>query len=147
VDDEEAEEVEYEPEYLSNLGLAVGTDGLRIRILKSDHGTLPTPGPSKKRQQFYSQQGSLFPPPATGEEPVSAVNLVLHWSPTDEYELDRVYLACPKAGGITRASVEAHWDEVIWRRGAVSEANQQTEAQTEDLEIYLDEAESGNQAG
>lgn len=147
VDDEELDDVEYEAEYLSNLGLAIGADGVWVRILKSDRGSLPTPGPSKKRQQFYAQQGSLFPIAETDAEPLPALNLVLHWTASEEYNLERVYLACPKAGGVTRASVEAYWDEVIWRSGTAAASNEQQEAQSDELEIYLDDAQSGNQAG
>ena len=131
------EEVEYETDSLPNIGLAIGSQGIRIRILKSDGGSLPVPGPSSKRQLFYAQQGSLFPVAENGDaQSIAAVNLVLHWRVDDEYSLSRVYLACPKAGALNRASVESYWDEPIWRAKATSE-----EAVAEDLDIRLDEDE------
>jgi hypothetical protein len=145
------EEVEFEPEYLPNLGVAVAVAGLRVKLLKSDNGNLPVPGPSQRRQQFYAQQWELFSSGAqvAGEEgngQSPRANLVMHWVPDEEYNLVRVYLACPTAGGTTRASVESAWDEVIWRRESPSrESANQTEANLDELDIRLDEpqAESG----
>ena len=143
------EEVEYETESLPNLGLAVAVNGVRIRILKSDSGSLPPPGPSIKRQQFYSQQGVLFGADGDSAAESLGVNLVLHWSTDDEYSLSRVYLACPKAGDTTRLSVEVHWDELIWRSenaflaGDVRPSGEQVEAEADELDIYLDEEGTG----
>ena len=63
-----------------------------------------------------------------------------------EYNLERVYLACPKAGGETRRSVEAYWDEIIWRRGKIAASASQVEATAEDLDIFLEEGKSGTSA-
>jgi hypothetical protein len=137
------EELEFEAEYLANLGVAVAVDGLWIKLLKSDNGSLPVPGPSQKRQQFYAQQWSLFPGSAGTNGKSNGLlraNLVMHWVPDDEYNLVRIYLACPTAGDVTRASVESAWDEVIWRRGSpVSENATQAEADLDELDIRLDE--------
>lgn len=145
------EEVEFEAEYLPNLGLAVAVDGLRIKLLKSDNGSLPIPGPSQRRQQFYAQQTSLFPPAEDAAENANELpraNLVMHWIPDDEYNLIRVYLACPTAGGVTRASVQSEWDEVIWRYESTSAASaSQAEADLEELDIRLDEPEEGTGTG
>jgi hypothetical protein len=134
------EEVEFEPEYLPNLGLAVAIERIRFRILKSDDGSLPAPGPSKKRQQFYAQQGSLFPPDKNDEasKDLPRANLVLHWDADDEYNLIRVSLACPTSGRLKNNSVKAEWDEVIWRRGANLTAGTQAEAKADELDIHLD---------
>jgi len=143
------EEVEYEPEYLPNLGLAIAADGILIRILKSDDGMLPPPGPSKKRQSFYKQQLPLFPEldDNTTTSAPATVNLVLHWSPDEEYNLNRVYLACPEDGDTTKASVKAYWDEPIWRRTSVftDSKTQQEEAEIQDLEIYLEADEKSGE--
>ena len=65
------EEVEYETDSLPNIGLAIGSQGIRIRILKSDGGSLPVPGPSNKRQLFYAQQGIAF---SSGRKRRRAIN-------------------------------------------------------------------------
>lgn len=149
------EEVEFEPEYLPNLGIAVAVDGLRIKLLKSDNGSLPVPGPSQKRQQYYAQQWSLFSADTDSDADTTAndesndplrANLVMHWVPDDEYNLSRVYLACPTAGGLTRSSVQSEWDEVIWRRESLTSRDaSQAEADLDELDIRLDEpgAETG----
>jgi hypothetical protein len=139
------EEIEFETEFLSNLGVAVAQGGVRIKLLKSDNGNLPVPGPSKKRREFYAQQGELFPAAreaADAARPQAIANLVMHWVVNDEYNLIRVHLALPTAGGNTRASVESAWDEVIWRREAPNARHSvQREAELEELDIHLDDAE------
>jgi hypothetical protein len=142
---------EFETELLANLGLAINADGVQIRILKSGFGnSLPVPGQSPSRQRFYAQQQPLLFSDLNEsnadslEEKKPTVNLVLHWSTNRAYELERVYLACPKAGHTTKASVEAYWDELIWRRKSIVLANAvptvsaQVEAEGIDLDIYLD---------
>ena len=133
------EEVEFKAEYLPNLGLSVtASNGDRIRILKSDHESLPIPGPSVKRQEFYAQQLLLFPASDYAEEAKpSRANLVLHWVADDEYHLKRAYLACPKAGGLTRASVKAHFDDIIWQRKSIETSPTQAEAPVDDLDIFF----------
>jgi hypothetical protein len=146
--DEEASEqqdqtVGFEAEYLPNLGLSITAVGYNIRILRSDRGLMPVPGASLRRQAFYAQQQSLFDLEPDAVDPVT--NLVLHWSTDDEYNLCRVYLACPRGGTTTRASVEAYWDELVWRRVDPAIANgTQVEAQASDLDIYLDHEATGS---
>jgi len=142
------EEVEFEAEYLPNLGLSVSVDRIKFRILKSDNGSLPVPGPSKKRQQFYAQQGSLFPIDKAGaSKDLPRANLVLHWVPNDEYNLTRVSLAYPIAGKLTRLSVKSEWDEVIWRSGAKLATGTQAEASADELDIHLDKPEEETGTG
>jgi hypothetical protein len=132
-------------EFLSNLGLAVSADGIRFRVLRSDDGTVPVPGPSKARQAFYAQQ-LYFPgweallAEAIGTAPTipSAVtNCVLHWDTDNEYNLTRVYLALPLGGKTTRESVELLWNEIIWRRHAPEIDGTQVDAQIIDQDIYI----------
>ena len=130
-------------EFLSNLGLAVSADGIRFRVLRSDDGVVPVPGPSKARQAFYSQQAYL-PGVAWGIAeglvppiPSAVTNCVLHWDTDDEYNLLRVYLALPLAGKETRDSVELLWNEIIWRKHAPEVDGTQVEAETIDQDIYL----------
>ncbi len=136
----EDEELDYETEFLSNLGLSITAAGVQIRVLRSATGDqLPVPGQSQRRQDFYQQYGLFdhlvsvaFPDPAT-----VPVRLILHWSTDAEYNLSRVYLACPRAGGVTRDSVQAHWDWPIWRRHDVA-VDGQVQAEVSDLDIYLE---------
>lgn len=141
-------------EFLSNLGLAVSADGIRFRVLRSDDGTVPVPGPSKARQAFYSQQ-AYFPGWAAlvGEAvgsvptiPSAITNCVLHWETDDEYNLTRIYLALPLGGTTTRDSVELLWNEIIWRRPTLGIVNltppdvdggTQVEAEIIDQDIYI----------
>jgi hypothetical protein len=143
------EEVEFEPEYLPNLGLSVAVERIRFRVLRSDNGSLPAPGPSKKRQQFYAQQGSLFPEDKTeaANKDLPRANLVLHWNTDDEYNLTRVSLAYPIGGRLKNSSVKAEWDEVIWRRGANLNAGTQAEAKADELDIHLDKPEEETGTG
>lgn len=142
-DVKDEQEIDFEAEFLPNLGLAVNSGAFSIRVLRSDRGLLPIPGPSKKRQKFYAQQPSFnFDGEETapdGDVVVAVVNLVLHWTTDAEYNLIKVYLACPETGGTTRASVTAHWDEPIWRRIDPTMADgEQVEAVASDLDIHLD---------
>lgn len=137
------EEIDYEAEFLSNLGLAMSAPGIQMRILRSAQGDqLPVPGHSHARQAFYQQsfdlgEGTL---PTTTEQPI--IRLVLHWSTDVEYNLDKVYLGCPKSGTLTRESVKAHWDWPIWRRHSLA-VDGQVQAEVQELDIYLDLPNTG----
>ena len=140
-------------EFLSNLGLAVLADGVKFRILRSDDGMIPVPGPSRARQAFYSQE-AYFPgwhalvAEAIGHVPVIPspyTNCVLHWDTDDEYNLVRVYLALPLAGNTTRESVELLWNEIIWRRQAPGIDGTQVEAEIIDQDIYLAGEDTGTE--
>lgn len=138
-------------EFLSNLGLAVSVDRVRFRVLRSDDGTVPVPGPSKARQAFYSQQLYLPGWPALAAEalgsapriPSAVTNCVLHWDTDDEYNLARVYLALPLGGNTTRESVNLLWNEIIWRRHAPEVDGTQIKAETIDQDIYLSQTATG----
>ena len=147
--------VPFEAIMLPNNGLLLETAAYLVRILKSDLGMLPPPGPSRRRRQFYAQQPFLpFNPPVatpvTGGGSADAVftlmtNLVLHWTVDDEYKLTKINLALPKGGGNTRASVEWHWDEVIWRPAPAFAPVAAVEAPADELNITIDRA-TGTQA-
>jgi hypothetical protein len=142
--DEDENEVEFEADYLPNLGLELRADGARIRVLRSDHGQMPVPGTSQRRQSFYAQQGEFEWDDDEEEIVAPVINYVLHWSTDDEYNLEKVYLGCPKAGDTTRASVESYWDEPIWRRHSPLTADgTQVEAEVTELDIYLDSENTG----
>lgn len=136
-----------EVEFLSNLGLAVTAEGIRFRVLRSDEGTVPVPGPSRARQAFYKQQ-AYFPGWAAlmaeamasiPAIPSEVTNCVLHWETDDEYNLTNVYLALPLAGETTRESVVLLWNEIIWQRHAPVVDGTQVEAETIDQDIYIHE--------
>lgn len=101
---------QYDREDLSNNGLCLTLKNkYRIRIRKSSDGLLPVPGPSKTMQAFYHQLAFPQFVPATEASATALLNLVLLWDTTDDYTLTELVLACPKAGGTEKASVEAHW--------------------------------------
>lgn len=142
---QDVEDFDYEAEFLSNLGLMLRAPGVQLRILRSAPGNqLPVPGQSQARQQYYSQalldfdELSLNPNAPAPE----IVKLVLHWSTDADYNLERVYLGCPKSGGETRDSVTAFWDWPIWRRHDVT-IDGQAQAEVTDLDIYLDDEATG----
>lgn len=144
-DVENEEDFVYETDFLPNLGLAVTALNVHIRILKSAaNDMLPVPGESQARREYYKQPGLLFDE-IPGDVPVLppvVLRLVLHWSVDREYQLERVYLACPKSGGATRDSVESFWDEPIWRRHDV-EVDGQIQAEVTDLDIYIEDEATG----
>ena len=139
----EIREDEYTTEYQSNLGiLVVASNGDRFRVLKSDQDSIPVPGDSLSRQAFYQQQMSLFPA-ANGDDSSERVfNFVLHWTADEEYNLNRVHLACPRAGAKTRDSVDVYFDDIVWRRKHIV-SGQQTEAEVEDLDLYIEGDQTG----
>ncbi len=139
------EDLDYDTEFLPNLGLAITAAGIQIRILRSaQNDMLPVPGHSEARQQYYTQLGLVFDEtdPSIDVHAPTVARLILHWSTGVDYQLERVYLACPKAGGETRDSVQAHWDEPIWRRHSV-ELDGQIQAEVTDLDIYLENVGTG----
>jgi hypothetical protein len=139
-------------EFLSNLGLAVSADGIRFRVLRSDDGVVPVPGPSKARQAFYAQQAYLpgwtaLVAEALGSLPAipsDVTNCILHWDTDADYTLTRVYLALPLAGKETRDSVELLWNEIVWRRHAPEIDGTQVDAEVIDQDIYIAGEETGS---
>jgi hypothetical protein len=140
VHNEEDDMIDFEAEYLSNLGLCIKLGEVQIRLLRSSQGDqLPVPGHSQARKDYYNQP-TLFDVLDEVQDEVSPLRgrFVLHWSTDSEYNLDKVHLALPRAGGETRASVLAYWDWPIWRRHSLL-TDGQTQAEVADLDIYLDE--------
>lgn len=97
----------FETEILSNNGLIMRHLEYQLRLLKSDNGELPTPGQSRRKQAYYSQQLEFFAPIA--DEPVEMVNLVVLWDVDSHFNLSELTLVYPKSGGQTKASVSAFW--------------------------------------
>lgn len=111
MDEEEEPETGYQFERLVNNGLSGTYNGFRFRILKADQGELPIPFSGAKRR-YYNQQLPLIldvPPDSTVIRP----NLIILWEVNTKYDFYQLRLACPKAGGKTRDSVEAYFNEPV----------------------------------
>ena len=107
---EREQAADYEFDDLANNGLYLVFGEYPIRVLKSDDGRLPVPGNSKAKQEFYNQQLSFTFMPGSVTLPMSRMNLVVLWDTDSLWNLERLTLVCPKAGGVTRESVETHWE-------------------------------------
>ena len=92
-------------------GIAFRWASYSVRVLKADgDGELPAPGRSGRKQRFYCQDQHTFDFDQGEVELGSEVNLVVLWDVTrGSFNGLSLSLACPKAGGRTKASVEAHW--------------------------------------
>ncbi len=118
--EEKGQQVEdLQAEQLANNGLLYRFNEYNIRILKTHDGTIPVPGKSKKRQDYFSQvptQRSL-----TGwslayreeSEAQAIINLVVLWDVNHKYDLGDLYLALPKSGKEPYGRVETHWTETL----------------------------------
>ena len=97
---------------LANNGLCLRYKSYEIRVLKSDDGDVPVPGPSQKRQNFYQQR---FPDwtEIAGEDESDPLALLILWDVTRNYVLRGLTLVCPKDSDITRDSVEIYWEKTI----------------------------------
>ena len=95
---------------LARNGLSGAYAGYAFRIWKSSFGELPTPGPSLAKQAFYGQQMSLLP----GPDPQNVrPNVAILWRANVNYSAFDLFVSVPKAGGRTRASVEAYFTEPV----------------------------------
>ena len=134
---EAGQAADYELDDLANNGLHLRFAGFQIRILKSDNGRLPVPGPSKPKQEFYNQQLEFgFMNAGADAIDRNVVNLVVLWDVTGLRNLERLTLVCPKAGSTTRDSVEQHWEIQIPHPADLESSKSETQV-VEDLEITL----------
>lgn len=124
VEDDEPEEVpptDLSLEALANNGLACTYNGVRLKVLKSDDGRLPVPGLSKRRQAFYAQQleftgvgfGNSGQDETESAPSSICLNVVVLWRFDPSYSVVELRLAAPKAGDLSRASVEEYWNVEI----------------------------------
>jgi hypothetical protein len=128
---------DYELDDLANNGLYLRFAGYQIRILKSDNGRLPVPGPSRPKQEFYNQQLEFdFMNSGSDQSHQNLLNLVVLWEVSGLRNLEKLVLVCPKAGSTTRDSVEQHWEIQIPHPAQSQEPGQLVES-VEDLEITL----------
>jgi len=130
---------EYDLDSLANNGLFLAFGGHSIRILKSDDGKLPVPGWSRIKQEFYSQQLSFAFMTGESKPSDARLNLVILWDLDPLWNLEKLTLVCPKAGGLTRESVEVYW-EVQLPHPALLETAEVPLVETEDLPITLKKA-------
>lgn len=94
---------------LANNGLLLRFGKYCIRILKSDHGDLPTPGHSRTKQNFYQQMLPFGMPEPFGKSLAETLNLIVLWNVDARYGFQGLNLACPKWGDNRKNSVEAYW--------------------------------------
>lgn len=122
-------------EHVALDGIAFKWHGYYIRVLKSDDGALPIPGTSERKQNFYCQK-QLFFHFGDGEAELDPkVNLVVLWDVNRGSFTDlKLTVVCPKAGGATRDSVEAYWEQELPHPAVTSQA-QARDDQSDDLDI------------
>lgn len=94
---------------IPNNGLLISFGKFNLRILKSNNGTTPVPGKSKVKQEYYNQL-NIF---NTTEIKDSKINLILLWEVDSAWDLSELLLVYPKAGGLTKKSVEIFWQVSI----------------------------------
>ncbi len=132
-------DVEYDLDDLANSGLRFAFEDWDIRILKAawitvngeSHRTLPTPGKSEAKQEFYQQQ-LAFHENAVGQLRAITLNVVILWDVTSGWNFSGLFLACPKNGGNYRASVETFWP-IAQIPVPLPVATEQAEQQPDDL--------------
>ncbi len=125
---------------IPNNGLCIIHHQYWIRILKSAKGELPTPGQSKTKQRFYSQEQYLFKFPSSEEIKKENVNLLLLWETDSHYNLRNLTLACPKAGNTTTESVEIYWHREIPNsilHAVPTYGNEAGESKEEELDLVI----------
>jgi hypothetical protein len=97
---------------LPNNGLSLSSRGDHLyvlRILKALEGQLPAPGASRARQAFWQQQLLFDYDAPSAAELRPSLNLLVLWEADAAYTLRRLWLVCPRVGGLTRESVAAYW--------------------------------------
>lgn len=121
--DEVEENVGFETDQIPNNGICILTPGFTIRALKSsDDGSIPLPGNSVTRQNFYKQFQALldFEELRNGNEHVQPIwGLVVHWTVDANYTLLSVSVALPLRFAKSvdgKLTVECAFDEPFWRR-------------------------------
>jgi hypothetical protein len=122
-DEEEESKIGFDTEQIPNNGIFIKVPGFHIRVLKSpDDGSIPPPGLSLARQNFYKQFQAVidFEEFRNGNDHVQPTwSLVVHWSVDEHYNLLRLSLALPL--DVTKAdngklTVECHFNEPFWTK-------------------------------
>jgi hypothetical protein len=114
VEDDVEEVNEYEFKPLCNNGLFGKFNGHFFRILKADHGSVPMPV-SRKRREFYTQPPQLPLPLDALDKPgmKAGHNILILWEVDNQYNFLGLRLACPKAVGKTRESLEVYFNKPL----------------------------------
>jgi hypothetical protein len=140
-DDSEA----YAFQTLPNNGLSLSYRGDHLyvlRILKALEGQLPAPGASRARQAFWQQQLLFDYDAPSAAELRPSLNLLVLWEADAAYTLRRLWLVCPRVGGLTRESVAAYWvTEIphpnVWRSTSAAARPEAPREGCDDLEIRV----------
>jgi hypothetical protein len=113
----------FDTEHLPNNGICINVSGLTVRVLKSsEDGSVPPPGISVTRQNFYSQTQALldFEEFRNGNQHVQPTwGLIVHWTVDADYNLLKLSAALPLS--LTKNEngkllVECEFDEPFWTR-------------------------------
>lgn len=137
--------------WIPNNGIFISCGHYNIRILKSDKGEPPAAGPSYRRQAYYSQLYHQMPLPFVLEDDewvTEPTNILLLWDAEPGYKLGKISLVCPKAGGLTKDSIELYWRCVVPESTLVRPIEMpafQGSADVIDLPLSLD-MEAGSEA-
>ena len=141
MDEDEESLIEYQFQRLVNNGLSGTFNWFRFRILKTDHGELPVPGPSKPKQQYYNQQLPLhFGMPFDEYTKTVHPNLIILWEVDAHHDFLRLRLACPKTGGTTRGSVQGYFNEPVPHSAELVKSKVAEELE-EDIQVTKKESE------
>jgi hypothetical protein len=126
-DEDDGDRAEFEMKQIPNNGLCTVAPGFRIRILKSaDDGSVPPPGVSLTRLNFYNQGQALldFAEFRNGNDTVEPVwGLIVHWSVNEKYCLQRLSIALPvhaARNDTGKLLVECAFDEPFWIKPTAS---------------------------
>ncbi len=122
-DEEEEDTAAFETEQVPNNGLYTIASGFRVRILKSsEDGSVPPPGISETRKNFYNQLQALidYEELRNGDERVQPTwGLIVHWTVDEKYNLLKLSVALPlrfAKNESGKLAVECAFDEPFWIR-------------------------------
>ena len=120
---EDDQDKSFKTEQVSNNGLYTTTPGFNVRILKSsDDGSVPPPGLSEARQNFYNQFQAIidFVEWRNGNRSVQPDwNLIVHWMVDEQYRLVKLSVALPLRPSRSETGKiipQCAFDEPIWIR-------------------------------
>lgn len=148
--EEDCEKAAFATEQISNNGLCLKAPGFRIRILKSaDDGSIPQPGNSTTRQNFYNQLQALldFEEFRNGNSRVQPVwGLIVHWTVDSKYDLLRLCIALPLSATRNdsgRLIVESAFDEPCWTKSQPNVVRFGETAPPTNLDLPIEEEADG----
>jgi hypothetical protein len=119
----EEEEPDFKPDGIPNNGICIRLPGFVVRVLKSaDDGSVPAPGDSLPRQNFYNQRQAIldFEEFRNGNKQAQPTwGVIFHWLVDKDYNLLRLSIALPTSHA-SKASPkpECFFDEPFWTRSS-----------------------------